>query len=485
MRLGKQDLLCRGKNDYSIGEWKWRRLYDSVNNLSSTPQQVFNVRSYGAVGDGVVMDTAAIQNAIDAACTAGGGIVLIPAGHYLSAPLRLGSGLHLHLEQGALLQASPRAEDYPDWQQQADFLAHLAPYNSRYFLGAEGARDLSITGDGVVDGSAEAFYGPVPSGGTWAPVLDRRTRPARMVMLADCRNVVIEGVQFRNAPAWSFWVVGCERVRFENVRIDTSYHYINTDGIDIDGSRDVTIRNCKIRTGDDAVVLRAIKRVFAQPRACEQIRVENCTLASNCNAIRLAYLRDGDIRNVVMENLTISESRRGIICQVPIPEETPEKHLSHLNQPGPIVENIRFSNIRISAQRPIWVRVSEGARARYVGNLRFENLEICGSTPSLIEGSRDFRFANVVLENISFCVKEGPLLLNAPESGVRGAALIVTHCDNLVVRNVTVAGEHPDYPLETPALYFEEVDGLQVSEVQNRSAYPFTHAAGAEYTMIR
>src|SRR5690606_19203701 len=149
----------------------------------------------------------------------------------------------------------------------------------------------------------------------------------------------------------------------------------------------------------------------------------------NCNAIRLAYLRDGDIRNVVMENLTISDSRRGIICQVPIPEETPEKNVSATSNPGPIVENIRFSNIRLSAQRPIWFRVSEGARARYIGNLRFENLEICGSTPSLIEGNHEFRFANVVFENISFRVNEGSLLLNEPESAVRAAALIVTHCD--------------------------------------------------------
>jgi len=441
--------------------------------ISVSPSTLYSVYDYGAVGDGRVMDTAAIQQAIDAASAAGGGTVLLPPGTFRSAPLRLASRIRLHLERGAVLLASSNPDDYLDWQGRK-FISSSAVYNARYFIGAEGATDLAITGEGSIDGCGDAFYDDSDPSRPWAIIRDKATRPARMLLLADCHNVLVQGVSLVNAPAWTVWAVGCERVRFEGVRIETNYRYINTDGIDIDGCRDVTIANSRIRTGDDAIVLRAITRVFADYRPCEQVRVENCSLASNCNAIRIAYINDGDIRNVVMENITITESRRGIICQVPLLQETPERNLVHLQRlrlPGPEVENLRFSNISIAAQRPIWFRVSAGADARHIGNVRFENLEIAGGTPSLIEGNSSFRYANFTLENIRIRVEEQPLLITAPEEGARAAALIVTHCDHLTVRNLTVYGENSALAATSPVLHFESVEGLSVSGVSNRSSY--------------
>ena len=438
-------------------------------------RRAFNVRELGAVGDGIAMDTLALQKALDlASATEEGGIVLVPPGRYLTQPLRIGSNVRIHLEKGAIILASRNVDDYPEWEGRGYFNAHRCPYNGRYLLGAEGAENISITGEGVIDGQGFAFY-EENEGAAFAKVIDKKTRPARMLMFAVCKNVRFEGVTFRNSPAWTCWMVGCTDVTFENLVIESNLRHMNADGIDIDACCNVLIRNCRIQTGDDAIVLRSISRLFNEERACEQIRVENCHLRSSCNAIRLAYYNDGDIRNVVMDNITIAKSCRGIICQIPLPAETPERNTQTLTNLGPVVENVRFSNIKIEARLPLWFRISEGSRARSIGNITFENLDIAGSTPSIFQGNSETFLKNLSFNNMRMRIVDGEPCLGADEMPCKAAALIVANCENLSVRNLVVEGSNSEIPDDTPLFYIQNTTNFVADRTINKSCYYHEH----------
>ena len=425
--------------------------------------QIFNVRDFGAQGDGVRMDTRAIQSAIDVCHRAGGGVVLLPRGIYLTGPLCLRSNINLHLVREATLLGSARVEDYSEWPAES-FQAGKAPYNARYLLGAENAENLSITGEGVIDGQGAVHYDRSVEERVWWPVIDKKTRPGRMILLILCKNVTIEGITCVDSPAWTFWVSGCEKVKFHGVTIRTDWRQINTDGIDIDCCRDVTIRHCHISTGDDALVLRSVDRLFPDKKICEQVTVEHCTLESNCNAVRLSYLRDGVMRNITMENITILRSRRGITCQIPAPHEVPERRDPAPGSEGPTVENVRFSNVRIEAKRPIWFWVSEMAVAKSIGNIRFENLDVVGPCASHMEGNAATPICNVIFDNVRMRLTgEG----SSHEKEGRALALILRHCENVVLRNFRVEGSNPSVPEEAPLFLLESVPGCRISGLTN------------------
>ena len=108
----------------------------------------------------------------------------------------------------------------------------------------------------------------------------------------------VEGVTLRDPPSgWSFWVNDCDRVRFRGVDVLTNMEYPNNDGIHVNCSRDVLISDCRIETGDDAIIVRANSASLAAPKPCERVAVVNCSLRSYANAIRVGWLNDGIIRN--------------------------------------------------------------------------------------------------------------------------------------------------------------------------------------------
>lgn len=445
-------------------------LNSQITAFDSTNRQVsYNVRDYGALADGISDDTQAIQQAIDNCHGEGGGIVRVPAGHYPICPIFLRSHVRLHLEKGAVLEGTPRIEEYKDLESDL-FHTSKAAYNAKFLIVAVGAENVSITGEGKIDGNAEVHYDLENTNGHWWKVKDKKTRPGRMVWFAMCRNVRLEGVYLNNAPAWSLWVMGCENVDIRNLTIRTPYQAINTDGIDIDCSRNVRVSHCDIRTGDDALVLRAVNRIYKDKNPpCEQVHVENCTLASNCQAVRLSYIRDGIIRNVTMNNLTIYDSRRGIICQIPSPEQTPEKNMTatHIAN-GPVVENVVFSNIRIEARQPIWFYISDTTPADRLRNIRFENIDMQGSTPSVIRGSPKVPVQNFVMKNIRCELIDGERVFAYPESLCESVlAFAFENVQRLVMENVLFCGDNTTYPSDLPLVTLNEVQSITKQEWVN------------------
>ena len=274
----------------------------------------YDVRDFGAKGDGIAKDTAAIQSAIDAASAAGGGTVELPAGTYLSGSIWLRSNIDFHLCAGAVLKGSGDIADY--------CAADCCPQNAAspksgdnttggHLILCVGQRNVTVRGPGRVDGNSAAFL-LNEDGKLWkGPDYARMVRPAQMVWFVDSTDIRITDLELANAPYWSCFLLNCDRVWVRGCYIHTErikFHTYNGDGLDLDRCRWVTVSDCRIDTADDCITLRAsgAKRL-AEPHDCANVTIANCNLSSSCNAIRIG-VGEGNIREATVSNVTVSET---------------------------------------------------------------------------------------------------------------------------------------------------------------------------------
>jgi polygalacturonase len=256
----------------------------------------FDVRSFGAAGDGKTLDTAAINKAIEAAAAAGGGTVRFPAGTYLSFSIHLKSNLTLQLDQGATILAATAAagfgsydpyepNEWGDRMQYQDF-GHSHWHNS--LMWGENLENLTITGQGKIDGSKGLVRnaGPISElagpNGTTAPGSGPVTAapvPAvvpgnKAIALKLCRNVEISDITLYMGGHFALLATGVDNLTIDNVKVDT-----NRDGFDIDACRNVRVSNCSVNSPqDDGIVLKS-SYALGFARATENVTITNCQLS--------------------------------------------------------------------------------------------------------------------------------------------------------------------------------------------------------------
>jgi polygalacturonase len=234
---------------------------------SSFPQNTFNVKQYGAVGDGKTLDNKAINKAIDAASAAGGGTVFIPAGNYLSGSIRLKSNISLYLDQGAVIIAAPvSAENGYDEEEPGPNNAYQDSGHSHWhnsLIWGENLHDISILGQGEIWG--ENLYHDYAKG---------KQTANKSIALLLCRNVNISDITFLHAGWFAILATGVDNLTISNVKMDT-----NRDGMDIDCCRDVHISNCSVNTpNDDGICLKS-SFALGFARATENVTITNCTVS--------------------------------------------------------------------------------------------------------------------------------------------------------------------------------------------------------------
>lgn len=333
-------------------------------------------------------DGAGIQAAIRAASAAGGGRVVLAPGTYPSKTLYLESRVELHLEKGACILGSPLWSDYDDVD---DPIIGKTPERSKKaFIAAIGKTEVSITGEGVIDGQGVKFYDSnVPAGRMFAKPAHPRTR---MLEVVGCTDVKLAGVELKDSPGWTCWIRNTDRIVCENLRIHGDQRMINNDGLHFDGCREVRVRGCDIRTGDDCLIMRA-NRLPGGSSVCEDFLVEDCTLDSNCQAIRLGCPSDDTIRGGRFRNLTI-RGNNGIASI----------HPNRYLQPGCEgycrMEDLVFENCDVDVRgAALLFTVEPGIRLRAFGNVTFRGLKLRRSSRVVLEGTADSPLVNVLFES--------------------------------------------------------------------------------------
>jgi polygalacturonase len=317
--------------------------------LPRIPARTVRITDHGARGDGRTLNTAAIAAAIAACAEAGGGRVVVPRGVFLTGPIELKSRIELHLERGALLLFSPRVEDYPlvrtSWEGSPSVRA-------RSPIWARDAEDIAITGEGIIDGSGQAWRpvkkskltagqwkALVASGGvvdaagsTWWPsgeamrgletvrALDARAgeapveeyaaareflRPV-LISLVECRRVLLDGPTFQNSPAWNIHPLLCEDVVIRNVTVLNPWYSQNGDGLDLDSCRRVVVHNSRFDVGDDAICVKSGRDEYGRKRGrpTEDVVITDNTVYHGHGGFTIGSEMSGGVRNVLVERCT-------------------------------------------------------------------------------------------------------------------------------------------------------------------------------------
>ena len=369
---------------------------------SETIFSSYDIRNFGAVGDGTTLNSSAIQAAIDLCNKNGGGRVFIPAGIWLTGTILMKDNVELHLSHGSTLLGSTRHEDYPR-QPTPKFRSHKDIGGFYAIIYAEGVNNIAVTGNGTIDGQGK-YQKPRHSGG------DQDGRP-RNIVFVSCRDIRVEDIRMRASGMWNQHYLNCDNLTVRGVDV---YNHANrnNDAIDIDGCRRVTVSDCHFDTDDDGITL---KSTGSAPT--EDVVITNCTVSSFCNAIKAGTESSGGFRNITISNcvVTPSRSKNKPIFGTPTGGIT---GISLIIVDGGIMENITIDNIVIDGPvAPIYIRLGNRARKYTKGiptpgigkirNIAISNVvaRSYGNYGSSITGLPGHYLENISLSNIQLLSK--------------------------------------------------------------------------------
>lgn len=292
---------------------------------------MLKLTDFGAIGDGIAMNTEAFRMAV-AACREARETLCVPAGVFLTGTINL-NGVSLYLESGAVIKGSEHIEDYPEQDYYHNEMGWL-----RALIINRDADNVSISGEGTIDLSGKAFYDTsvmnIPE--TKVPMTERQVaectypigiRPNQCIFFHNSHNVHITGITIVDAPCWTLSFHACRNVKVRGVTIDTDLNVPNDDGIHLCSCKGVMISDCHISSGDDCI---AMSGISSWDKPCEDIVVTNCVLKSCSKAIVIGYIYS-IVRNVLITNCIIKESNRALCFMC--------------NDECGFIENVRISNM--------------------------------------------------------------------------------------------------------------------------------------------
>ncbi len=361
--------------------------------------KIYDVASYGAVGDGKNNDAKAIQAAIDDCTANGGGVVVLESGKtYYSDSIQLKKNVELHLQKGSVLRATSDINGYirpckmindPKTALVGNPVTGKPSFVFVYGYEADGC---SITGEGTIDGNCYAF---VKRKDQYYVTGDFYPRPTT-IYIEKSNNISFRDITITNAPFWTLHPAGCDDVLIFHIRIHNPLDVANSDGIDPDHCSNVRIVGCHVTCADDCICLKTTKG-NSEYGPCENIVISDCTLTSTSAAIKIGTEGVGDFRNIIVSNCIISKSNRGLSIQI---------------RDGGNVENVTFSNCIVETRRfcsdwwgtaePVTItcfRRDENTVAGHIKNIRYFNVTCKGENGVLIYSSPENPVANVVFEN--------------------------------------------------------------------------------------
>ena len=395
----------------------------------------FVISAFGAVADGATLNTAAIQQAIDQAGAAGGGVVEIPAGTFRSGSIFLKPGVELFLAEGAVLLGSKQIEDYPKRDTRIE--GHFEPWRMA-LVNAQNLDRVRITGKGRLDGNGVTF---------WEAFWQRRKenpkctnleveRP-RLMFIDTCRDVRIEGISLQDSGFWNLHLYRCRDVMLAGLRI-TIPSAVNglrgpsTDGIDVDSSQNVTIRQCYISCNDDNIALKGSKGPFADRDTdsppVENILIENCEFGDG-NGMITCGSEATIVRNVTARNNIISG--RATMLTLKLRPDTPQRYENIL------IDSIKVTNggriLNVAPWTQFFDLKGQPSPSSIITGVTIRNVTGDARSLGALGGHTTSTIRNITLENIQLTLTDANF---APGT-----------VENLQLKNVQVNGK----PFVAPA----------------------------------
>jgi polygalacturonase len=470
-------------------------LFFTGSTLSGYNQPFYNVKDYGAKGDGKNIDSEAINKAIEEAVKAGGGTVFLPGGTYLSGSIRMKSNINLYLDAGAILLAAPQNEELKDYYDRAEFTPGEKKYQDEghsYFqnslIWGRHLKNVSVTGLGMIDGSGLAHV--------WESKKGITGLANKAISLIECTNVKIEGITIYRGGWFAILTTGCNLVSFTNLSIDT-----NRDGIDIDCCANVIVSNCRVNSPIDDAICPKSSYALGRTIVTENMTITNCQVSayklgtlldgtfqeepinywtSRNGRIKFGTESNGGFRNVVVSNCTFRNCK-GIAIEC---------------VDGGILENISISNITMynADDYPVYITLGDRLRDPNPGKSRGKNIFISNVVAYVndslsgihITGTPTSYLENILLNNISILYNNGggkksDGLYNFPELGkdypeigaiaslknnipvvkVPAYGIYARHVKKLEIDNLTVDCIKED---QRPAMICIDVDGLEIDK---------------------
>ncbi len=348
----------------------------------------YDIRQFGAQGDGSTLCTEAIQKAVDQCGADGGGTVYFPAGTWLTGTVYLTNAVTIELDSGCTVLGTPDKACYGPPRQLLG--AEGEQYSTWAIFAGKGLEHIAIRGRGTIDGQGAHFK------------YKNGARPKNLYF-EDCRDVLIEGVRLRQAGSWMQHYRGCQRLTIRDIAVFNHVSY-NNDGLNIDSCRDVSIIGCVIDSDDDGIVLKSLST-----RPTENVTIADCVVSSHCNAIKMGTESGGGFQNITVANCAICSPR---YSEVIYGRQRGLAGVALEIVDGGTLDRVAVSNIAIKGVTvPLFLRL--GNRARTYGQDKpgvgtFRNVAInnivatdCSSVGCSITGLPGHPIENVTLSQIA------------------------------------------------------------------------------------
>ena len=429
----------------------WKKMQDIVSRIKAPKfkNKTFNITDFGAKGDGLTDCSDAFAKAISKCSKSGGGMVLVPQGRYLTGAIHLKSNVNLHLEENSEILFSQDPRKYLPLVRTRFGGTELMNYSP--FIYAYEQENIAITGKGTLNGQADASHWWNWNGWGKPPrmqdaAVERLYKMAQknvpveerifgqgsyirtnFVQPYKCKNVLIEGITLINSPAWILHPVLCNNVIIRDVSVNSTGP--NNDGLDPESCKDVLIKNCSFKTGDDCIAIKSGKdhdgRRLNIP--CENIVIQDCTFSDGHGGVVIGSEISGGVRNVFAENNTMDSPHLDRAIRI--------KSNSYR---GGFIENVYVRNTKVGKVKDAVIRIDmfyydEEQKGKYptaIRNINIENISSQKSNYGLrITGGENFPVENVRIENAEFKdVKSKEII-----KGVKNLSLVNVRSNGIVV----------------------------------------------------
>jgi polygalacturonase len=446
------------------------------------PDYNVKITDFGAVADGITLNTKAFDEAIRKVSEKGGGTVIIPRGLWLTGPIILKSNINIHAEEGALVIFTSDKSLYPLIKTSFEGLNTVRCISPIYGKDLE---NIAFTGKGIFDGSGDVWRpvkkdkvpesqwkSLVKSGGVvsdngkdWYPsksylkglMMSNMNVPGPfdnmekyeeikdflrpvMVSLVNCKKVLIDGPGFQNSPAWCLHPLMCEDITIRNVTVKNPWYSQNGDGIDVESCKNVLLYDSNFDVGDDAICIKSGKDAEGRKRGMptENMIIRNCIVYHGHGGVTIGSEMSGGVRNVSVKGCTFMGTDVGL------------RFKSNRGRGG-LVENLYFSDIEmidipaqaisfnlyyggLSASEMVENNINVGSKDENVHpvteetpqfrNICFSNITCRGALQALfLQGLPELNLENITFENIDIKADKGLDCIDATGIFIKGLRL--------------------------------------------------------------